>query len=58
MVSTPTVGLRGFGLGESVCRRGFVPGSVAGARSVTIHLCGLPGDTDTNAGSGLPISPS
>ncbi len=28
--------------GESICRRGSVPGAVAGLRLVTIHLCGPP----------------
>ena len=27
---------------ELICRRGSVPGPVAGTRSVTIHLCGPP----------------
>ncbi len=30
--------------GESVFKRGSVPGFVANSRSVTIHLCGPPGD--------------
>ena len=33
----------GCGDGEPACRRGSVPGLLAGSGSVTIHLCGLPG---------------